>query len=80
MIIGYKHYRKQQLTNILSSGGRNASILNLFINLNFVARLEFSAKNPARTAICQTLPATLKKTLQTIKLWQILLNMTLKRK
>ena len=37
---------KLPLTNILPSGGKSASVWNLFVNFNIVARLEFSLENP----------------------------------
>ena len=41
--------KSQPVTDSFASGGSNASVRHLFVNLSFVAPSEFSVENPART-------------------------------
>jgi len=50
----------------LASGGANVPVRQFFVHLNFVARLEFSVENPARTPSPEPLVASITPTLLTI--------------
>ena len=44
-----------------ASGGSNVPVRHFFVNLSFVARSEFCAKNPARTQSPKTLGASVEQ-------------------